>query len=357
MMFLINQSLYFILPLLIVALAGMFSEKSGTVNIALEGIMVIGAFAGIYFIYSIQNTMSTPEVFEALSASQKRIYTYFSNNPQLMLIVAMILAALAGMAFSALLGFLSINMKANQTIGGVALNILAGALAIFMARTLTDQGVSHLKFDNVFRFRSNAFINLFPNVQEGTFGYKVVEGINYIFFSEAFLFTYISIAIFLVSAFIIKRTRFGMRLSACGEHPQAAQSVGINVYKYRWAGVLISGALGGFGGLIYIIPTSVSFHGTVNGYGFLALAVLIFGQWKPVKILFAAIFFGLFQMLSINLFTVDTVKVWLEANNKVPLAMIIRIMPFLITLIALSLTSKSSRAPKASGVPFDPKGS
>lgn len=328
--FIISQSLIFIVPLLVVALAGMFSEKSGTVNIALEGIMIIGAFFGILFVSSMQKA------------------GHFANSPQIMLLIALVIAAVSGMAFSSLLGFLAINMKANQTIGGVALNILAGALAIFMARTITSEGVSQITFNPVFKLNANAF----PNAGSNTF----LEAINSIFFKDAYLTTYLAIIILIVSAVVIYKTRFGMRLSACGEHPHAAQSVGINVYAYRWAGVLISGALAGIGGLIYIIPTSVSFEGHVSGYGFLALAVLIFGQWRPGRILVAAVFFGMFQTLSVTYIGLDFVRTWMDANPKVPIGMFFRLMPYLITMVALAFSSKNSRAPKASGISFDPKG-
>lgn len=328
--FIISQSLIFIVPLLVVALAGMFSEKSGTVNIALEGIMIIGAFFGILFVSSMQKA------------------GHFANSPQIMLLIALVIAAVSGMAFSALLGFLAINMKANQTIGGVALNILAGALAIFMARTITSEGVSQIAFNPVFKLNANAF----PNAGSNT----LLGAINSIFFKDAYLTTYLAIIILIVSSVVIYKTRFGMRLSACGEHPHAAQSVGINVYAYRWAGVLISGALAGIGGLIYIIPTSVSFEGHVSGYGFLALAVLIFGQWRPGRILIAAVFFGMFQTLAVTYIGLDFVRTWMDANPKVPIGMFFRLMPYLITMVALAFSSKNSRAPKASGISFDPKG-
>ena len=137
-------------------------------------------------------------------------------------------------------------------------------------------------------------------------------------------------------------------------HPQAAQSAGINVIKYRWAGVLISGFLGGLGGLAYVIPTSTSFEGTVSGYGFLALAVLIFGQWKPLRVLFAAIFFGFFKTLSSVYFGIGFVKDWIDIYPNIPFAMFFKILPYVVTLIVLAITSKKSRAPKASGIPFDP---
>lgn len=323
MAFFISQSFFFIIPLLVVALAGMFSEKSGTVNIALEGLMVIGAFTGTLFVHIVQNA------------------GLFANSPQFLLILAMVIAGISGIIFSAMLAFLAINMRANQVIGGTALNILAGALAVFLARQFFEFPVGYDK--SVFRLDSDFLANVFPNI-------------NYIFFDQAYLTLYIGILILIVSYIIIYKTKFGSRLSACGEHPEAAQSVGISVYKYRWTGVLISGFLAGMGGLIYALPISVSFNGTVSGYGFLALAVLIFGQWKPLRIFFAAIFFGAFKALSYTYFNFDFINQMMEKYENIPFGTLFRILPYVATMVALVIFSKSSKAPKASGQPFDPKG-
>lgn len=326
MAYFISQSLFFIIPLLIVALAGMFSEKSGTVNIALEGLMVIGAFCGTFFVSQLQ----------ALGA--------FENTPQLFLLLALLIAGLGGMLFSSLLAFLAINMRANQVIGGTALNLLAAALAIFMAKQFQDNDAVQISYDkSVFRFDSDFLSDVFPNL-------------SYIFFNQAYITLYIGIIIFIVSAIVIFKTKFGSRLSACGEHPEAAQSVGINVYKYRWMGILISGFLGGLGGLVYALPISVSFEGTVAGYGFLALAVLIFGQWNPIKILYAAIFFGVFKALSVTYFGFDWINSMIEAVPFIPFATIFKILPYVATMIVLAMASKKSKAPKAAGQPFNAKG-
>ena len=172
------------------------------------------------------------------------------------------------------------------------------------------------------------------------------------FFNKAYITSYIGILILIISTIIIYRTRFGSRLSACGEHPEAAQSVGINVYHYRWYGVLISGFLGGLGGLIYALPISVSYEGTVSGYGFLALAVLIFGQWKPLRILFAAMFFGVFQTLSVTFFGFGWINWMIEQFPNIPFGMIFKMLPYIATMVVLALFSKKSKAPKASGKPF-----
>lgn len=322
MAYFISQSLFFIIPLLIVAIAGMFSEKSGTVNIALEGLMVIGAFCGILFINKMQGIGA------------------FANSPQLLLILAIVLAGIGGALFASLLGFLAINMKADQTIGGTALNLLAGSLAIFLAKQSQANHAVQISYDKeVFRLNSDFLKDIFPNI-------------NYVFFDMAYLTTYIGFLILIIATIVIYKTRFGSRLSACGEHPEAVQSVGVNVYRYRWYGVLISGFLGGLGGLVYALPISVSFEGTVAGYGFLALAVLIFGQWKPLRILFAAIFFGVFKTLSVTFFGIGWINYLIIEFPNVPFGMIFRMLPYIATMVVLALFSKKSRAPKASGKPF-----
>lgn len=150
-----------------------------------------------------------------------------------------------------------------------------------------------------------------------------------------------------LSWFALYKTRFGLRLRSCGEHPQAADSVGINVYKMRYFGVAISGALAGIGGLVFVIPTSTNFNATVAGYGFLALAVLIFGQWKPMRILYAAFFFGLMKTLA-SAYSGIPILANLPISNSV-----YKMIPYITTIIVLAFTSKNSQAPKASGLPYD----
>ena len=167
------------------------------------------------------------------------------------------------------------------------------------------------------------------------------------FFQKAYITTYLGIAILVLSAVVLYKTRFGLRLRACGEHPQAADSVGINVYKMRYAGTLISGALAGMGGVIFVVPTSVNFNATVSGYGFLALAVLIFGQWKPGRILFAAIFFGFMKTLSVTYANIPVLSDMGWSSD------IYKMIPYVATLIVLAFTSKKSAAPRAEGIPYD----
>lgn len=308
--FLVQQTMLFSIPLLLVALGGMFSERSGVVNIALEGIMIIGAFTGIFFISRFGNLFS----------------------PTITLFIAIIISALSGLIFSLLHAYASINMSADQVISGTALNIFAPAFAIYITRAI--QVVQQISFVNNFRIESVPVLGNIPIIGN-------------LLFKNAYITTYLGFIILALSWFALYKTRFGLRLRSCGEHPQAADSVGINVYKMRYFGVAISGALAGIGGLVFVIPTSTNFNATVAGYGFLALAVLIFGQWKPMRILYAAFFFGLMKTLA-SAYSGIPILSNLPISNSV-----YKMIPYITTIIVLAFTSKNSQAPKASGLPYD----
>ena len=310
--FLFQQTMFFAIPLLIVALGGMFSERGGVVNIALEGIMVIGAFFGIFFINYMQagNIMSGNALF----------------------LVALVVAGVVGGLYSLLHAYASINMNSNQVISGTALNMFAPAFAIYVARMI--QGVQQVQFKNQFRIASVPLLGDIPVIGR-------------LFFKNTYISTYIGLLILVVATFVLYRTRFGLRLRACGEHPSAADSVGINVYKMRYAGVIISGILAGIGGFVFVIPTSTNFNADVAGYGFLALAVLIFGQWKPLKILGAAFFFGIAKTIAAT-YAIVPFLVNLGLSDYV-----YKMLPYVATLVLLSFTSKKSAAPKAAGEPYD----
>ncbi len=310
--FIFQQTMIFTIPLLIVALGGMFSERSGVVNIALEGIMTMGAFCSILFINFLQGNMSG----------------------QPLLLLAVVVAALSGMIFSLLHAYAAINMSADQVISGTALNMFAPAFAIFVARLVTPNKTQQVQFDNTF------FIRKVPVLGD-------IPVIGPLLFQNAYITTYLGILILIVSAIVLYKTKFGLRLRACGEHPQAADSVGINVYKTRYAGVMISGALGGIGGLVFVIPTSTNFNATVAGYGFLALAVLIFGQWHPMKILYSAFFFGLMKTIAASYSGIPILKTLGIPNS------FYKMIPYIATIVVLAFTSKKSQAPKAAGTPYD----
>ena len=274
MLLLIKYTLLYGIVLMLVALGGMFSEHSGIINIALEGIMVIGGVAGVLTLTMLPASLPS----------------------WLIVVIAVVVAALAGVIYSLLLAFASINLKADQTIGGTALNLLATAVAVVIAKNFSDSGSAKLNYSN------KPFLFSIGKL-------------------ELSIFVPLGIILLIISYIVLYKTRFGLRLRACGEHPQAADSVGINVYKMRYAGVMISGALGAIGGLAYIVPPvqTWNFEVGVAGAGFLAMAVMIFGQWKP--------FSNIYNM-----------------------------MPFIASMIILAFTSKNSMAPKAEGIPYD-KGS
>ena len=257
----------------------------------------------------------------------------------------MLVAAAFGALFSLLLSFASINLRADQTIGGTALNLMAPALVLFFIRIIANQNTLQMLTGDAaswFMIKKST-LGIDKNTDLGFFGETFVN--------KVYLATYVCILLFLILSILLYKTRFGLRLRACGEHPQAADSVGINVYRMRYAGVLISGFLGGVGGLAYVIPSvqTWNFEVGVAGTGFLALAVMIFGQWKPFNIFGAAMFFAVFKSLA-NIAD-STVLAQLGWSSN-----IYNMMPFIASMVILAFTSKNSQAPKAEGIPYD-KGS
>ena len=309
MLLLIQYTILFASILILVALGGCFSERSGVINLGLEGIMVMGAMGGAL-------------TMRFLPADIPAI---------LMIVSVMLMSILTGLIYSALLGVAAIHFKADQTIIGTALNMLGLASATVIVKA----------------------INIAANPDDVSSNVQYVEEKKaFIVNIGGFEFNWFMLTtlIILVAAYItLYKTKFGLRLMACGEHPQAADSVGINVYKMRWAGVLISGALGGLGGIVYITAgvSEWKFEYGVAGFGFLALAVMIFGQWKPWKIALAALLFGFFRALSNVYFGFEFL-----VDLNIPSG-IYNMLPYVISLIVLAFTSKHSRAPKAEGIPYD----
>ena len=339
MTFLIQQTLIYAVPLMIVDLAGVFAERSGIINLALEGIMIFGAFVGVLFV----RTMQGSEVFTAAKAAGDW------GTLQGLEILAMLVAAVMGAIFSLLLSFASINLRADQTIGGTALNLMAPALVLFLIRIIANQ--------NTLQMAEGDAASWFM-IKKTTLGFDKSADLGFLgntFLHKVYLATYICIILFIVLSIILYKTRFGLRLRSCGENPQAADSLGINVYKMRYAGTTISGALAGMGGFVYSLTTAnCTSNGDVAGFGFLALAVMIFGNWKPLNIAGASILFGLFKCIAASYSSID-----INGDGVYMLAQIgisahfYRMLPYLITLIVLAFTSKNSRAPKAEGIPYD----
>ena len=342
MTFLIQQTLLYAVPLMIVALAGVFAERSGIINLALEGIMIFGAFIGVLFVRNMQSVQA--------------IANAYANKQWLTLqgleLLAMLVAAALGALFSLLLSFASINLKADQTIGGTALNLMAPALVLFLIRILANQ--------NTLQMATGDAASWFM-LKKSTFGIPKNQDIGFLgetFLNKVYLATYVCILLFIILSVILYKTRFGLRLRACGENPQAADSLGINVYKMRYAGTTISGALAGMGGFVYALTTTnCTANGDVAGFGFLALAVMIFGNWTPLNIAGASLLFGLFKCIAAAYSSLDLNGdgVYLLAQLGIS-SHLYRMLPYLVTLVVLAFTSKKSRAPKAEGIPYD-KGS
>ena len=312
MMLLIQYTLIFASVLVLVALGGCISEHSGVINLGLEGIMVIGALGGAL-------------MMKYLPAGSSAFVT---------ILLTVLMAILAGVIYSSLLAVSCINFKADQTIVGTALDMLGVAAATVIVKALNSaENPDNPSSEISYIAQKKAFL---VNINGFEFNWFMVLAV---------------LALILVAVMLYK-TRFGLRLMACGEHPQAAASVGINVYKMRWAGVLLSGALGGLGGLVYITAgvSQWKFENGVAGFGFLSLAVMIFGQWKPKHIAWAAVLFGMFRALS-NVYSGFPFL----ARMNIPSG-VYNMLPYIISFVVLAFTSKHSRAPKAEGIPYD-KGS
>ena len=309
MILLLQYTLIFTCVLMLVALGGCFSEHSGVINIGLEGIMVLGALGGALMMKFLP-----------------------AGTPAPVIILAVIFAAVAlGMAYSLLLAVAAIDFGADQTLVGTAMNLLGtSAATVFVKAMNTAESVDNVSSTIQYVEPKKAFL-----VNLGGFEFS--------------WFMLLALLLLIASHVILYRTRFGLRLCACGEHPQAADSVGINVRKMRYAGVLISGVLGGLGGIVYITAgvSEWKFENGVAGFGFLALAVMIFGQWKPVRIALAALLFGLFRALS-NVYTGFDFFMALQLPGTV-----YNMLPYIISLVVLAFTSQHSRAPKAEGIPYD----
>lgn len=330
----IGSTIVFAVPLLLVAMGGMFSERSGIINIALEGIMIIGALMGCLMLRWLDPAVTSGQL-----------------GSQLATLIATLFAGVSGMAFSLLLAFASINLKADQTIGGTALNMLAPAFAIVLTWVVQGQG------------QTTILIPTWTRITEENFGLTVQSSfLQSLLFKNLYLTTFITVILFAAAVVLLYKTKFGLRLRSCGEHPQAAASVGINVYKMRYAGVLISGFLGGLGGLAFTLAAGSGFQSTVAGYGFLALAVMIFGNWNPWSILGASLFFALFKVVGSYATTLQKLGVFFEIifgwADKIGIkegqsTYLWPMLPYIVTMILLILTSKKSRAPKAEGIPYD----
>jgi simple sugar transport system permease protein len=301
-------ALMFASPIIITALGGLFSERSGIVNIALEGIMMVGAFAAA----------SVTVILEPLTPLA----------PWIGLAVAIV----AGILLSLLHAIASINLKANQVISGTALNILSGGVTIYLCQIIFHQQ------------RSKSFSN---GIQKMTVPYlSKIPIIGKIFFIENYPTIYLAVFLVLLTWFVVYKTPFGLRLRSCGENPQAAASMGINVKGMRYFGVLASGALGGLAGGVMVLTADIQFTQlSIHGTGFIALASLVFGRWNPFGILGVGLFFGFSTALSFYAKDISFLK-------ALP-AEFFYMLPYVLTIVALIFFAGKSVGPKASGEIYD----
>lgn len=297
----------FTIPLLITSLGGLFSERSGVINIGLEGLMLMGMFVGAF-------TISRTEL----------------ANPGMAIWFGLLAAMLVGAVFASLHAFACVTLNANQVISGIAINMIAAAVTVYLARFLTGSGN----------------VQIIRGLSRQTIPYlSDIPILGRLFFTQTYATTWLVLFILAAATFLLYKTSFGLRLRACGEHPHAADSAGVNVYLMRYMAVLISGACAGLGGATFIVTLSGEFNGTAAGLGFLALAALIFGQWKPWGILGATFFFGFAS-------TIANVSQVIPVLAQIP-GIYLKTFPYVITLVALVLSSKASQAPKAIGEPYD----
>ncbi|MBM7694766.1 simple sugar transport system permease protein [Peribacillus deserti] len=305
----IPSMIFLAAPLIFTALGGVYSERSGVVNIGLEGLMVIGAFSSVVF------NLTFADTFGALT-------------PWLSLLVAIA----AGVIFSILHAVASITFKADHTVSGVALNFLAVGLSLFLVKIMYDKGET----DRVAEGFHKVDIPLL----------KDIPVIGPLFFTDAYYTSYVAIAVAVLAWYVLFNTPFGLRLRSVGEHPMAADTMGINVTKMRYIGVLISGGFGGFGGAVFALTVTGYFgHTTISGQGFMALAAMIFGKWHPIGALGAALFFGFAQSLSI-------VGSGLPFFKEIPNVYLL-IAPYVLTILALTGFIGRADAPKASGLHYE----
>ena len=309
-----QKTIIYAIPLLIVALAGVFAERSGIINLALEGEMIFGAFVGALFVYYAQAG------------------GWFLENQQLLFIIALLISGVFGALFSLLLSFGAIKFKADQTIVGTALNMIAPAA--FLTITLAFFNQEKLVMNPMPLYSLNLITSDNPILQ--------------ILFNKAYISTFICIILYILLSIWLYKSKVGTHMRACGEHPQAASSVGINVYAMRYLGTTISGFLAGVGGYTYIATVAAgTAESSVGGMGFLALAIMIFGNWDPKGIAMGSLLFGFLKCIGPIANQVEFLK---KLNIDI---YVYNIIPYLIVIVVLILFRKKSGCPKAEGQPYD----
>jgi len=306
--FIVPTAIFYATPLIFTAIGGVFSERSGVVNIGLEGLMIVGAFVGIYVNLELASTFGAATIW-----------------------VAMLAAVIIGGIFSLLHAVASISFRADQTVSGVAINLLGLAVTVFLVKMIYGKGQTDMIEHSINRFA-------IPYLKDIPF-------FGPLLFRDVYSTSILAIAVAIGAWFIIYKTPFGLRLRAVGEHPMAADTMGVNVNRMRYIAVVISGALGGLGGAVYAQSVAGEFsHATIAGQGFMAIAAMIFGKWHPIGALGAALFFGVAQTLSVAGSTIPYVQ-------DIP-AVYLQILPYVLTILALAGFIGKANAPKASGQPY-----
>lgn len=305
----VSNTLVYSAPLIFAGLGGTFSERGGIVNVGIEGIMVMGAFSSIVF------NLSFAETFE-------------SATPWLGLLVG----GLIGVLFSLIHALATVHLRADHIISGTVLNLLAPALALFLTKVLYDG-----------RGQTDFIVRNFGKTSVPIL--KDIPVIGKIFFTNTLSVAYLGIFVAFLCYFIIFRTSFGLRLRSVGEHPQAADTLGINVYMMRYAGVMLSGLMGGIGGAVVAQSISLNFsHATIAGQGFIAMAAMIFGKWNPIGVMGAALFFGFSQSLSV-------IGNYIPVIKDIPNVFLF-VLPYILTIIVLVGFIGKSKGPAANGTTY-----
>ncbi|MED1666177.1 ABC transporter permease [Brevibacillus laterosporus] len=304
---LLHDTIVFSTALIFAALGGVISERSGVVNIALEGLMVMGAFIGA-------------------------VVTYFMEPAPYAPWIGLIAAGVAGIIFSLPHAAASITFKSNQVVSGVALNFLATGLAVYLTKIIFDGAGQTKTLSVVFSKWDIPFLSDIPFLGRALF--------------QAYPTSYLAFITVAIVWFMLFKTQFGLRLRSVGEHPRAADTAGINVFRVRYIAVMLSGALAALGGATVALTTTSNFsHNTISGQGFIALAAMIFGKWHPVGAMGAALFFGLAQ-------AVKTLVQVFGLTKYIPVEFIY-MLPYVLTILVLAGLVGKSRAPKASGEPYE----
>ncbi|MDO4666977.1 MAG: ABC transporter permease [Streptococcus sp.] len=305
---LVSSMLIYAAPLIFTSIGGAYSEHAGVVNVGLEGIMVMGAFAGIVFNLTFADTLGNLTIWLSLLAG-----------------------GLVGLVFSLIHAVATITFRADHVVSGTVLNLLAPSLAIFLVKAIYGKGQT----DNI-------------DLSFGKFDFPILSKIPVlgdIFFKNTSIMGYIAILFSFLAWFIMFKTKFGLRLRSVGEHPQAADTLGINVYLMRYCGVMISGLLGGIGGALYAQSVSVNFAvTTIVGPGFIALAAMIFGKWNPIGAMLSSLFFGLSQSLAV-------ISTQIPFLSHIP-SVYLQIAPYVLTIIVFAVFFGKTVAPKADGINY-----